>query len=113
MILKRSSVSRLPLEVYEQCDEALKREFERVHQKPMLYRNGIYQCNLQNEIVREFECKYDCIKSLLMSDKTLTKALANGVQYNEHIFKEAGSRLHIGGRGTEVPPNPLLCLEES
>ena len=74
---------------------------------------GIHQCNLQNEIVREFECKYDCIKTLLMSDKTLTKALANGVQYNGHIFKEAGSKMHIGGRGTEVPPNPLLCLEES
>jgi prophage antirepressor-like protein len=83
--------------VYEQCDEALKREFERVNQKPLLYRNGIHQCNLQNEIVREFECKYDCIKTLLMSDKTLAKALAKGVQYNGHIFKEAGSKLHIGG----------------
>ena len=86
--------------VYEQCDEALKIEFERVHQKPMLYRNGIYQCNLQNEIVREFECKYDCIKTLLMSDKTLTKALTKGIQYNGHIFKEAGSKLHIIGGHT-------------
>ena len=59
----------------------------------MCYRNGIHQCNLQNEIVREFECKYDCIKTLLMSDKTLAKALAKGVQYNGHIFKEAGSKL--------------------
>ena len=88
--------------VYEQCDEALKREFERVHQKPILYRNGIYQCNLQNEIVREFECKYDCIKTLLISDKTLTKALTKGIQYNGHIFKEAGSKLHIIGGHT--PP---------
>jgi prophage antirepressor-like protein len=85
--------------VYEQCDEALKIEFERVHQKPMLYRNGIHQCSLQNDIVREFECKYDCIKTLLMSDKTLAKALAKGLQYNGHIFKEAGSKLHIGVGG--------------
>ena len=85
--------------VYEQCDEALKREFERVNNKPLLYRNGIHQCNLQNDIVREFECKYDCIKTLLMSDKTLAKALAKGLQYNGHIFKEAGSKLHIGVGG--------------
>jgi len=82
--------------VYEQCDESLKREFERVNNKPLLYRNGIHQCNLQNEMVREFECKYDCIKTLLISDKTLTKALTKGVQYNGYIFKEAGSKLRIG-----------------
>lgn len=33
----------------------------------------IYNCN--NELVREFTCKYDCIKQLTISDKTLTKAL--------------------------------------
>jgi hypothetical protein len=58
--------------------------------------------------VREFECKYDCIKTLLMSDKTLTKALTKGIQYNGHIFKEAGSKLHIIG-GTYVPLRPLLA----
>jgi len=53
-------------------------------------------------VVREFECKYDCLKALSMSDKTLTKALTKGIQYNGHIFKEAGSKLKIG------EPNVLL-----
>ena len=80
--------------LYDQCDEGLKNAFEqKIKGKPMLYKNGIYQCNLQNVIVKEFECKYDCMKALSMSDKTMAKALTKGVQYNGHIFKEAGSKL--------------------
>lgn len=80
--------------LYDQCDEALQHAFEqKIKRKPLLYKNGVHQCNLQNVVVREFECKYDCMKSLSMSDKTLTKALTKGIQYNGHIFKEAGSKL--------------------
>ena len=80
--------------LYDQCDEALQIAFEqKINGKPLLYKNGVHQCDLQNVVVREFECKYDCMKALSMSDKTLTKALAKGVQYNGHIFKEAGSKL--------------------
>lgn len=80
--------------LYDQCDEALQTVFEqKIKGKPLLYKNGVHQCDLQNVVVREFECKYDCMKALSMSDKTLTKALAKGVQYNGHIFKEVGSKL--------------------
>lgn len=80
--------------LYDQCDEGLRHAFEqKINGKPLLYKNGIHQCNLQNVIVREFECKYDCLKALSMSDKTLTKALTKGIQYNGYIFKEAGSKL--------------------
>jgi len=80
--------------LYDQCDEALQTAFEqKIKGKPLLYKNGVHKCDLQNVVVREFECKYDCMKALSMSDKTLTKALAKGVQYNGHIFKEAGSKL--------------------
>jgi prophage antirepressor-like protein len=80
--------------LYDQCDEALQHAFEqKINGKPVLYKNGVHQCDLQNVIVREFECKYDCLKALSMSDKTLTKALTKGIQYNGHIFKEAGSKL--------------------
>ena len=80
--------------LYDQCDQGLQHAFEqKIKGKPILYKNGIYQCNLQNVIVREFECKYDCMKALSMSDKTMAKALTKGVQYNGHIFKEAGSKL--------------------
>jgi len=80
--------------LYDQCDEALQHAFEqKINGKPVLYKNGVHQCDLQNVIVREFECKYDCLKALSMSDKTLTKALTKDIQYNGHIFKEAGSKL--------------------
>jgi prophage antirepressor-like protein len=80
--------------LYDQCDEALQIAFEqKINGKPLLYKNGVHQCDLQNVVVREFECKYDCMKALSMSDKTLTKALTKGIQYNGHIFKEAGSKL--------------------
>ena len=80
--------------LYDQCDEALQIAVEqKIKGKPVLYKNGVHQCDLQNVVVREFECKYDCMKSLSMSDKTLTKALTKGIQYNGHIFKEAGSKL--------------------
>ena len=80
--------------LYDQCDEALQHEFEqKINGKPLLYKNGVHQCDLQNVVVREFECKYDCMKALSMSDKTLTKALTKGIQYNGYIFKEAGSKL--------------------
>jgi prophage antirepressor-like protein len=80
--------------LYDQCDEALQIAFEhKINGKPLLYKNGVHQYDLQNVVVREFECKYDCMKSLSMSDKTLTKALTKGIQYNGHIFKEAGSKL--------------------
>jgi len=74
------------------------------------FANNIHQCDLQNVInviMREFECKYDCMKALSMSDKTLTKALTKGIQYNGHIFKEAGSKLKIGEPpGGQSPPHP-------
>ena len=50
--------------------------------KPLLYKNGVGQYDLNNNLVNEFTCKYDCIRDLKMSDKTLTKSLQNNVSYN-------------------------------
>jgi hypothetical protein len=41
----------------------------------LLYKNGVGQYDLDNNLVNEFTCKYDCIRELKMSDKSLTKAL--------------------------------------
>jgi hypothetical protein len=59
----------------------------------LLYKNGVGQFDLENNLIKEFACKYDCIKSLSMSDKTLTKALEKSVSYNGYFFKEIGSKL--------------------
>ena len=60
-----------------------------------LYKNGIGQYNSEQELIQEFICKYDCIKKLHISDKTLTKALTRNVAYNNNYFKTIGSKLQI------------------
>ena len=49
----------------------------------------------KQELIQEFICKYDCIKKLHISDKTLTKALTRNVAYNNNYFKTIGSKLQI------------------
>lgn len=61
----------------------------------ILYKNGIGQYDTNNNLIREFICKYDCIKQLQMSDKTLTKALTKNTPYNGTYFKDIGSKLKL------------------
>ena len=80
--------------IYTECDLMLREEFEeRISGLPLLFKNGVGQYDLQNILIREFACKYDCIKTLLMSDKTLSKALHKNIPYNGFYFKEIGSKL--------------------
>ena len=80
--------------IYTDCDVTFREEFEeKINGLPLLYKNGVGQYDLQNNLIREFACKYDCIKTLLMSDKTLSKALTKNVPYNGFYFKEIGSKL--------------------
>ena len=48
---------------------------------------GTYSVNVTN--------KYDAIKNLKMSDKTLAKALDKNIMYNNHYFKSIGSKLQM------------------
>lgn len=79
--------------LYENCDEYLITEFEEKYGIPLLYKNGVGQYDNDGNLIREFSCKYDCIKELKMSDKTLSKALKNSVPYNNYYYKELGSKL--------------------
>ena len=80
--------------LYNDCDVTLRENFEEKNGEPLLYKNGVGQYDLQNNLVREFSCKYDCIKKLNMSDKTLAKSLEKNIAYNGFYFKEIGSKLH-------------------
>ena len=60
---------------------------------PLLYRNGVGQYDAQGKIVRVHACKYDCIRTLKISDKTLAKALSKNFCYNGFYFKEIGEKL--------------------
>jgi hypothetical protein len=78
--------------LYNDCEEDLQASFEEKHGKPLLYKDGVGQYNLENHLVQEFTCKYDCIKLLSISDKTLAKALEKNIPYQEFYYKLLGSR---------------------
>jgi len=57
--------------------------------------HGIGQFNQEGKLVKEFVCKYDCIKQLTMSDKTLAKALDKNIAYNGSYFKSIGAKVSV------------------
>lgn len=79
--------------LYNDCDTILKNNFVEKNGEPILYKNGVGQYDTSNNIIKEFICKYDCIKQLKMSDKTLAKALEKNIQYNGFHFKTLESKL--------------------
>lgn len=82
--------------LYDNCDQQLIDSYEEEYGTPILYKNGIGQYTINNELVCEFKSKYDCITRLKMSDKTLAKALNNNLPYNSYVYKELGPKLkHI------------------
>ena len=81
--------------LYDKCEEELIDKFEQQNGNPLLYKCGIGQYNSENSLVKEFVCKYDCIRELKMSDKTLTKALDKNIQYNGFYYKSIGNKLKM------------------
>jgi len=81
--------------LYEKCEEPLKIKFTQTHGTPILYKNGIGQYDSNHVLVKEYLCKYDCIKQMKMSDKTLTKALNQKTLYNDFYFRELGEKTFL------------------
>ena len=81
--------------LYDECEEEMRDIFESKLgvESVLLYKNGVGQFDAQNVLVKEFTCKYDCLKSLNMSDKTLAKALDKNIPYKECYYKSIGERL--------------------
>lgn len=81
--------------LYDNCDDNLKNDFTTKYGEPLLYKDGVGQYNSENQLVNSFACKYDCIRILKMSDKTLAKALDKGQLYEGHYYRQIGSKLQI------------------
>ena len=82
--------------LYDKCSNHLKEKFIQKYGEPILYKNGVGQYTSENQLIQEFICKYDCIKQLKISDKTLAKALNKEVLYSNHYFRTLGEKLSIG-----------------
>jgi phage anti-repressor protein len=81
--------------LYDKCSDDVKNHFIEKNGIPILYKNGIGQYNENNELIKEYICKYDCIKQLKISDKTLAKALDKNILYNGSYFKTLPEKLFI------------------
>jgi prophage antirepressor-like protein len=81
--------------LYTNCDEDLICEFEEKNGSPLLYKNGVGQFDVNGNMTNEYSCKYDCIKELKMSDKTLAKCINKDIAYNGFYYKELGEKLTI------------------
>ena len=79
--------------LYDKCADELRNSFEQIYGTPLLYKDGVGQYTDDNKLIKEFVCKYDCIKQLKMSDKTLAKALDKNAMYNDYYFRMIGSKL--------------------
>jgi len=80
--------------LYDECDVSLKHDFEgKINGHPLLYKDGVGQFDNQNNLIKEFICKYDCIRQLKISDKTLAKALDKNIAYNSFYYKMLPSKL--------------------
>ena len=83
--------------LYDDCDEHLKTDFLNAHNLSdvILYKDGVGQYDMEHRLIQEYICRYDCMKKLHISDKTLAKALQQNKPYNNMYFKYIGSKLEI------------------
>lgn len=81
--------------LYENCSDELKDDFIQKNKgEPILYKNGVGQYDDKMNLLEEFICKYDVIRKLHMSDKTLAKALDKDLMYNNRYYKNIGSKIN-------------------
>jgi prophage antirepressor-like protein len=76
--------------LYNECSDEQREAFGK---EPVLYKQGVGQYDTEGRLIKEYVCKYDCIKQLAISDKTLAKALDAEVAYNGSFFRSLGEKL--------------------
>ena len=81
--------------LYDKCENPLIQQFVEKNGEPILYKYGVGYLDTNKNIQHEFVCKYDCIKQLKFSDKTLAKVLDHDVLYNNHYFTTLPAKLSI------------------
>jgi hypothetical protein len=59
----------------------------------VLFVDGIGQYDGQQQLVREFSCKYECVKQIGISDKTLTKSIERNEPYHNMYYRRLGQRV--------------------
>ena len=91
--VKNGTVSKGFLyKLFEECEN--KDAFIQKHGKePVLYKNGFGVFDVSGNLVREYACRYDCVRIEQISDKTITKSIEKNIPYREMHFRELGEKL--------------------
>lgn len=80
--------------LYSNCNKEIIQKFtEKYGKNILLYKDGIGMYNESGKLVKEYKCKYECIKLEKISDKTLAKAMVEDKAYNGYKFRMLPSRL--------------------
>jgi len=80
--------------LYEKCDTSLINDFIQNHgREPILYKDGVGQYDKDGQLVKEFTSRFDTVKKLHISDKTLTKALDKNIAYGGFYYRSIGSKI--------------------
>ena len=80
--------------LFDSC-ENLKEKWIEEHGECILYKDGIGQYDSENNLIREFTCKYNCMTQLNISQKSMVKVLDKGVMYNKCYYKSLDEKLSI------------------
>ena len=80
--------------LFEECEN--KESFIQKHGKePLLYKNGFGIFDSSGKMVREYACRYDCIRFEKISDRTIAKAIEKNVPYKDMYFRDLGEKVSL------------------
>jgi hypothetical protein len=78
--------------LYEKCKSNLKENFEKIHGKPLLYKNGIGQLNIDGKLINDFASKEDCFRKVNISRVLLNKLIKEQITHNGFTYKYIGKK---------------------
>jgi len=81
--------------LYEQCDNILKENFEKINGKALLYQNGLGQFDDKDKLIKDFASKEDCFRKLNISRALLNKLIKENTIHNGFIYKYIGKKTQI------------------
>jgi len=79
----------------ELCEEDVKEKWMQAHGECILYRDGVGQYDSNQQLIREFTCKFECTTQLKISQKSIAKVLDKGVVYDKCYYRSLGEKMHI------------------
>ena len=79
----------------DNCPDELQTAFFEKNGPPILYREGVGRFDSENNLIQEYTTKYNLIKMLPISDKTLAKTLDTNVLYKNFYFRKIPPKLFV------------------